>query len=102
MKSQSGGNVFALNGAETTKSDHFIRGAFVNGIHLIAIIDTCTTYSFIYLDYAKNFNLEISSMVGSMVIDTLVNGSMNNLLVCLKCPLTIYGKDFGIDLYAYR
>ena len=37
-------------------------------------------------------------MKRSMVIDTLANGSVTTLLVCLNCPLTIYGKDFGVDL----
>lgn len=33
-----------------------------------------------------------------MVIDTLTNGSLTNLFVCLKCTLTIYGKSFAMDL----
>ncbi|XP_050876627.1 uncharacterized protein LOC127080342 [Lathyrus oleraceus] len=37
-------------------------------------------------------------MVGSMVIDTLTNGLMTMLWVCLNCPLTIYGKKNGMDL----
>ncbi|XP_050877136.1 uncharacterized protein LOC127080888 [Lathyrus oleraceus] len=36
--------------------------------------------------------------VRSMVIDTPPNGSITNSLVCLKCPLTIYGKSFGMEL----
>lgn len=37
-------------------------------------------------------------MVESMVIDTLTNGSGSTLWVCLNFLLTIYGKNFGIDL----
>lgn len=37
-------------------------------------------------------------MNGNMVIDTPANGSVTTYLVCLNFPLTIYGKDFGIDL----
>ncbi|XP_050876240.1 uncharacterized protein LOC127079933 [Lathyrus oleraceus] len=33
-----------------------------------------------------------------MVIDTQVNGSMTTSWASLNFPLTIYGKDFGIDL----
>lgn len=42
--------------------------------------------------------MEISSIVGSMIIDTPANGLMTTLLVCLNFPWTIYGKDFSIDL----
>ncbi|XP_050878624.1 uncharacterized protein LOC127082430 [Lathyrus oleraceus] len=37
-------------------------------------------------------------MVGSMVIDTPTNGSVTTSLMCLKCPLTIFGKSFAMDL----
>ncbi|XP_050895266.1 uncharacterized protein LOC127101876 [Lathyrus oleraceus] len=37
-------------------------------------------------------------MNGSMVIDTPINGSVTTSLVCVNCPLTIRGRDFGIDL----
>lgn len=66
----------------------------INGIPLISIIDTGVTHSFIYLDCANKLNMEISTMIGSMVIDTPINGSMTTLLVCLNCPLTIFDKDF--------
>lgn len=33
-----------------------------------------------------------------MVIDTPANGSVTTSLVCVKCILTIYGRDFGVDL----
>lgn len=56
------------------------------------MIDTGATYSFTSLDCVDNLSLEVSSMIGSMVIDTLANGSMTTSLMCLNCPLTIYGK----------
>ncbi|XP_050897713.1 uncharacterized protein LOC127104575 [Lathyrus oleraceus] len=67
-------------------------------ILVIAIIDTGTTHSFISLDYAKRLELKLSSMVGSMVVDTPGNGLVTTSLVCLKCPLIIYGKSFVMDL----
>ncbi|XP_050896513.1 uncharacterized protein LOC127103285 [Lathyrus oleraceus] len=48
--------------------------------------------------FRGKLNLKVSSMIGSMNIDTLTNGLASTLLVCLSYPLTIYGKDFGIDL----
>lgn len=65
---------------------------------MIAIIDTGTTHSLISLDCAKILDLKLSSMVGSMVIDTSANGSITTSLVCLKCPFTIYGKSFAMEL----
>ncbi|XP_050920122.1 uncharacterized protein LOC127137738 [Lathyrus oleraceus] len=40
-------------------------------------------------------------MGGSMVIDTSANGLVTNLLVCLNYPLTIFERDFGIDLVCF-
>src|SRR4051812_4640490 len=34
----------------------------------------------------------------SMVIDTLAMGSVSTSYVCLNCMLSIFGRDFGIDL----
>lgn len=62
------------------------------------MIDTGATHLFISLECVNKMQLEMSSMVSSMVIDTPANGSMTTFLVCLNCPLTIYGKDFGVDL----
>lgn len=94
-----GEKVFALSGVMTLKSDNLVRGTcFINGIPLVTIIDTSATYSFISTGCVKKLDLVVSSMNGSMVIDTPVSGSVTTSLVCLNCPLTIYGRDFGIDL----
>lgn len=37
-------------------------------------------------------------MVGSMVVDTPTLGLVTTSLVFLKCPLSIYGKNFGMYL----
>ena len=37
-------------------------------------------------------------MNGGMVIDTPASGYVTIAYVCLKCPLTIYGKSFMMDL----
>ena len=42
--------------------------------------------------------LVLSTMNNGLVIETPANGSVTTYLVCLKCPLSIYGKDFCIDL----
>lgn len=47
-------------------------------------------------------NLEVSAMNGSIVIDTQANGSVTTSLVCLNCPLTIYGRYFGINLVSFH
>lgn len=59
------------------------------------------THSFISAECASRLNLEVSATSGSLVIDTPTNGSMTTLLVCLNCPLTIYGRDFGVDLFCF-
>ncbi|XP_050915840.1 uncharacterized protein LOC127130929 [Lathyrus oleraceus] len=98
-KAQSGGKVFALSGEKTIRSNNLIRGTCcINGVTLMAMINTGMTHSFIYLGFVRRLNLKVSSMVGSMVIDTPFNGSTTTLWVCLNFPFIIYGEDFGIDL----
>ena len=98
-ENQSGGKVFALSGSETSADDRLIRGTcYINGFPLVAIIDTGATHSFISLDCAVKLKLEISEMHGSMVIDTPAKGSVTTTSVCLNCPLSIFGRAFGIDL----
>lgn len=76
-----------------------IRGmCFINSILLIVIIDTCASHSFVFLNYDERSGLKLSSMVGSMIVDTPTLGLVTTSWVCLNCPLTIYGKDSGIDL----
>ncbi|XP_050908229.1 uncharacterized protein LOC127121835 [Lathyrus oleraceus] len=76
-KVQSRGKVFALTRSETTILDKLIQGTcFINSITLIVVIDTSATHSFISLDYDDRLGLNFSGMVGSMVIDTPTNGSL--------------------------
>ncbi|XP_058733811.1 uncharacterized protein LOC131605479 [Vicia villosa] len=44
------------------------------------------------------YNCVLSDMHGSMVIDTPAMGSVFTSFVCLNCPLSIFGRYFGIDL----
>lgn len=62
------------------------------------MIDTSATHSFISLGCVNKLQLEVYSMVGSMVIDISSNGLVTTSLVYLNFPLNIYGKDFGVDL----
>lgn len=80
--------------------DNLIRGTcFINNLPLIDIIDMGATHSFISHDCVRRLNLVVSLMNGSMVINTPAKRSVATSLVCLNYPLTIYGKDFGIDLF---
>ncbi|XP_058750120.1 uncharacterized protein LOC131623123 [Vicia villosa] len=65
---------------------------------LIAIIDTGGTYSFISLECATKLELKLSDMNGRMVIDTPASDSVTTTYICSKCPLTIFGKSFVMDL----
>lgn len=46
----------------------------------------------------KGLGLKLSFIVGSKIVDTLTLGSITTSWVFLNCPLTIYGKSFGMDL----
>ena len=40
----------------------------------------------------------LSSINGEMVIDTPSKGPVITSFVCLKCPLSIFDRDFVVDL----
>jgi len=40
----------------------------------------------------------MSFMNEEMVVETSAKGSVTTSLVCLKCPLSIFGRDFTVDL----
>ncbi|XP_050875247.1 uncharacterized protein LOC127078870 [Lathyrus oleraceus] len=90
---KAGGKVFALSGANTSKFDNLIRATcFINGIPLITIINTNVMHSLISVDCVKRLNLVVSTMNGSMVIDTQANGLVAIYFVCLNFPLTILSR----------
>jgi len=98
-KVQAGGKVFALAGTQTANEDRLIRGTcFIDRIPLIAIIDTGATHCFIAADCASKLGLVMSFMNGEMVVETPAKGSVTTSLVCLKCPLSIFCRDFTVDL----
>lgn len=60
-----------MSGSETASSDMLIRGtSFINNIPLIIIIDMGATHSFVSLDCGERLGLKLSSMVGSVIVDT--------------------------------
>jgi hypothetical protein len=96
---KAGGKIFALSGDDAGEEDNLIRGTcFINNTPLVTIIDTGATHSFIALDCVKRLNLETSVMSGCMVIDTPANGSITTKLACVNCPVSVFGKNFGMDL----
>jgi len=98
-KAQASGKVFALTGTQIENEDWLIRGTcFFNSTPLIAIIDTGATHSFIAANCAYKLGLVISSMNGEMVVETPAKGSVTTSLVCLKCSLSMFGRDFEVDL----
>jgi hypothetical protein len=91
--------VFALTGTQTENEDRLIRGTcYFDSTPLIAIIDTGATHCFIAVECASKLGLAMSNMNGEMVIENPAKGSMTTSLVCLRCPLTMFGRDFEIDL----
>jgi len=98
-KTLTSGKVFALTGTQTSNEDRIIRGTcFFNSIPLIAIIDTGATHCFIAIDCARKLSLIMSDMNGEMVVETPAKGSITTSLVCLSCPLSMFGRDFEVDL----
>ncbi|GAU16878.1 hypothetical protein TSUD_368270 [Trifolium subterraneum] len=93
------GKVFALNEEGADQVDNLIRGTcFIHDTPLIAIIDTGATHSFISMDCMKRLNIPVYEMSGCMNIETPANGSVITRLVCRNCPVSVFGRHFGMDL----
>lgn len=91
--------MFALAGVQTSSEDNLIRvTCFINSTPLIVIIDTGVTHYFISAECASKLDLDVSNLNGNMVIETPSKGSVATFLVCLKCPLSIFDRDFVVDL----
>lgn len=72
-----------------------IRGTcFINDTHLISIINTGATHSFISCDYVSRLDLVVSVIT----INTPSSGFIATKLVCLNCPLSMYDRNFEIEL----
>ncbi|XP_058733202.1 uncharacterized protein LOC131604804 [Vicia villosa] len=98
-QTQAGGKVFALVGTQTANKDRLIRGTcFINSTHLITIINTGATHCFIAADCVERLGLMLSSINGEIVVDTPAKGSTTTFLLCLKCALSIFDRDFVVDL----
>lgn len=65
---------------------------------MTTIVDTSAIHYFKSADCVKRLNLIVSLMGGGMIINTLANGSVTTYSVSLNFSLTIFGRDFGIDL----
>ncbi|GAU44090.1 hypothetical protein TSUD_399720 [Trifolium subterraneum] len=93
------GKVFALNGEGADQVDNLIRGTcFIHDTPLIAIFDTGATHSFISMDCMKRLNIPVYEMFGCMNIETPASGSVITRLVCRNCPVSVFGRHFGMDL----
>lgn len=98
-KAHTGGKVFALTGSQPNSSDRLIRGTcYIYDIPLISIIDMGATHSFIFANCVRKVGLILCTLNSGLLINTPANESVTTSLVCLNIPLSIYGKDFVIDL----
>ncbi|XP_057432023.1 uncharacterized protein LOC130724755 [Lotus japonicus] len=98
-KKALGSKVFALAGTQTPSEDRLIRGTcFINSTPLITIIDTGATHCFIVAACVEILGLGLSSMKREMVVEVPAKRSMTTSRVCLNCPLSIFDRDFVVDL----
>ncbi|GAU47917.1 hypothetical protein TSUD_404700 [Trifolium subterraneum] len=97
IETPASGSVITRLGADQV--DNLIRGTcFIHDTPLIAIIDTGATHSVISLDCMKRLNIPVYEMSGCMNIETPASGSVITRLVCRNCPVSVFGRHFGMDL----
>nr|KYP33123.1 Gag polyprotein [Cajanus cajan] len=93
------GRVFALSGAKATQFEDLIQGmCFINGTPLIVLYDSGATHSFISHACVSKLKLPVSSLSFELIVETPTGGSVSTSYVCLKCPLSIDGINFMVDL----
>ncbi|XP_020203267.1 uncharacterized protein LOC109788843 [Cajanus cajan] len=96
-KSRASGRVFALSGAEANQFEGLIQGmCFINGTPLIVLYDSGATHSFI--SHTCVSKLPVSPLSFELIVETPTSGSVITSDVCPKCPLTIDGREFMVDL----
>ena len=96
--SEASGKIFGL-AENQTNEDRLIRGTcFINSTPLITIIDTGATHCFIAANFVERLGLVLSSLNGEMVVYTPAKGSVTTSSVCVKRPLSIFDRDFIVDL----
>jgi len=64
----------------------------------LLLFDTGAKHCFIAVACAYKLGLVMSCMNGEMVVETPGKGSVTTSLVCLKCSLSMFGRDFEVDL----
>nr|KYP33954.1 hypothetical protein KK1_045139 [Cajanus cajan] len=71
---------------------------FINGTPLTVLYDSGATHSFISHACVSKLKLPVSSLSFKLVVETPTSGSVSTSNVCLKCPLSIDGRNFMVDL----
>nr|KYP50190.1 hypothetical protein KK1_028080 [Cajanus cajan] len=98
-KPRATGRVFDFSGAEATQFEDLIQGmCFINGTPLIILYDSGATHSFISHACVSKLKSPISSLSFELIVETLTSGLVSTSDVCLKCPLSIDGRNFMVDL----
>nr|KYP32719.1 hypothetical protein KK1_046525 [Cajanus cajan] len=71
---------------------------FINGTPLIVLYDSGATHSFISHACVPKLKLPVSALSFELIVETPTSGSVSTSDACLKCPLSIDGRNFMVDL----
>nr|KYP38335.1 hypothetical protein KK1_040407 [Cajanus cajan] len=71
---------------------------FINGTSLIVLYDSGATHSFISHACVSKLKLLVSSLSFELIVETPTSDSVSTSDVCIKCPLSIDGRNFMVDL----
>lgn len=93
------GRVFAIRGAEISKSDGLIQGMCLIGDKLVSILyDSGATYLFISTSCAEILGFEIVDLNNKLTITTPSGERMVACSVCADCPVILENRRFLVDL----
>ncbi|XP_027364515.1 uncharacterized protein LOC113871618 [Abrus precatorius] len=87
------GKVFAMSGAEASKSEELIRGKCIIKDRLIDVLfDSGATHSFISVDCMRCLELPVSELSCDVIVSTPTGKPVATSSVCLGCPVMVHEK----------
>ncbi|XP_027343048.1 uncharacterized protein LOC113855616 [Abrus precatorius] len=93
------GRVFAMSGAEASRSEELIWSkCTIKGRLLDVLFDSGATHSFISADCVKSLNLYVTELSCNVIVTTPTGKLVVTSWVCLGCAIMVHGREFEVDL----
>ena len=100
QESRAPARVYHIKGREDEDSPDVIAGMVdINFISCNALIDSGSTHSFVCAMVLETLQLRPLKVRTGLVVSNPIGGTTRIDMVCQRCPLSIQGVPFEVDLY---